>query len=184
MTRGLEAPLEACAREDPRRRRHGSPRPLLLMTVGSMKPPSSATARSTGPLSSSVRCNILRDIIEQDHRGVKRIARPLPEFKSFEAAQDTLVRIELRHLLNKPQTVPEGGDEGLTAAEQLVLRAGSAAQRARSSRDNSEGYVSARSAAHRNRSGHLAAAPTWPAGHAGGAIAAGPRADRTRARQL
>ena len=33
--------------------------------------------------------------IEQDHRGVKRVTRPMLGFKSFDAAQDTLVGIEL-----------------------------------------------------------------------------------------
>ena len=38
-------------------------------------------------------------------------------FKSFEAAQDTLVGIELMHMIKKRQLVVAQGDEGLTAAE-------------------------------------------------------------------
>ena len=37
-------------------------------------------------------------------------------FKSFDAAQDTLVGIELMHMLKQRQMV-EAGDESLTAAE-------------------------------------------------------------------
>src|SRR3954469_21823536 len=37
----------------------------------------------------------LNNIVEQDHRGVKRVTRPILGFKSFTAAQDTLVGIEL-----------------------------------------------------------------------------------------
>ena len=55
--------------------------------------------------------------IEQDHRGVKRVTRPMLGFKSFEAAQDTLVGIELMHMIKKRQMKVEAGDEGLTAAE-------------------------------------------------------------------
>ena len=33
----------------------------------------------------------LNNIVEQDHRGVKRVTRPMLGFKSFAAAQDTLV---------------------------------------------------------------------------------------------
>ena len=40
----------------------------------------------------------LNNIVEQDHRGVKRITRPMLGFKSFSAAQDTLVGIELMHI--------------------------------------------------------------------------------------
>src|SRR5438132_10898938 len=39
--------------------------------------------------------------IEQDHRGVKRVTRPMLGFKSFVAAQDTLVGIELMHMMDK-----------------------------------------------------------------------------------
>jgi putative transposase len=65
----------------------------------------------------------LNNIIEQDHRAVKRIARPMLGFKSFAAAQDTLVGIELMHMLKKGQLVVEEGSEGLTAAEQFYALA-------------------------------------------------------------
>ena len=38
-------------------------------------------------------------------------------FKAFDAAQATLVGIELMHMIKKKQLVAEAGDEGLTAAE-------------------------------------------------------------------
>ncbi len=60
---------------------------------------------------------ICNHTIEQDHRGVKRVTRPMLGFKSFAAAQDTLVGIELMHMIKKRQLVIEEGDEGLTAAE-------------------------------------------------------------------
>ena len=59
----------------------------------------------------------LNNIVEQDHRGVKRVTRPMLGFKSFEAAQDTLVGIELMHMIKKRQMVVKEGNEDLTAAE-------------------------------------------------------------------
>jgi putative transposase len=59
----------------------------------------------------------LNNVVEQDHRGVKRITRPMLGFKSFAAAQDTLVGIELMHMIKKRQLIVEEGDEGHTAAE-------------------------------------------------------------------
>ena len=44
-------------------------------------------------------------------------------FKSFDAAQDTLVGIELMHMIKKRQMVMEAGDEGRTAAEQFYALA-------------------------------------------------------------
>ena len=65
----------------------------------------------------------LNNMVEQDHRGVKRITRPMLGFKSFAAAQDTLVGIELMHMIKKRQLVVEEGDEGLTVAEQFYALA-------------------------------------------------------------
>ena len=59
----------------------------------------------------------LNNIVEQDHRAVKRVTRPMLGFKAFEAAQGTLVGIELMHMIKKRQMVAEAGDEGRTAAE-------------------------------------------------------------------
>ncbi|HEY5870096.1 MAG TPA: IS6 family transposase, partial [Candidatus Tectomicrobia bacterium] len=59
----------------------------------------------------------LNNIVEQDHRGVKRVTRPILGLKSFAAAQDTLVGIELMHMIKKRQMVVEEGDEGRPVAE-------------------------------------------------------------------
>jgi transposase-like protein len=47
----------------------------------------------------------LNNIVEQDHRAVKRVTRPMLGFQSFDAAQDTLVGIELMHMIKKRQMV-------------------------------------------------------------------------------
>jgi putative transposase len=60
----------------------------------------------------------LNNIVEQDHRAVKRITRPMLGFKSFEAAQCTLAGIELMHMIRKGQ-LASGADQALTAAEQF-----------------------------------------------------------------
>ena len=59
----------------------------------------------------------LNNIVEQDHRGIKRITRPMLGFKAFDAAQATLVGFELMHMIKKRQLVVEEGNEALTAAE-------------------------------------------------------------------
>ena len=59
----------------------------------------------------------LNNVVEQDHRAVKRVTRPMLGFKAFEAAQGTLVGIELMHMIRKRQMIMEAGEEGLTAAE-------------------------------------------------------------------
>jgi putative transposase len=59
----------------------------------------------------------LNNVVEQDHRAVKRVTRPMLGFKVFEAAQATLVGIELMHMIKKWQLMVEASEEGLTAAE-------------------------------------------------------------------
>ena len=61
----------------------------------------------------------LKHIVEQAHRAVKRVTRPLLGFKSVPAAPDTLVGIERMHMIKTRQVVVEEGDEGRTAAEQF-----------------------------------------------------------------
>lgn len=64
----------------------------------------------------------LNNIVEQDHRGVKRVTRPMLGFKSFDAAQSTLTGIELVRMIRKDQM--EGDEvEGLSAAEKFYALA-------------------------------------------------------------
>lgn len=45
----------------------------------------------------------LNNIIEQDHRAVKRITKPMMGFKSLRSAKATIAGIELHHMLKKGQ---------------------------------------------------------------------------------
>jgi putative transposase len=65
----------------------------------------------------------LNNVVEQDHRAVKRVTRPMLGFKSFEAAQAILAGIELMHMLKKQQLMVETSDEGLTAVAQFYALA-------------------------------------------------------------
>jgi putative transposase len=61
----------------------------------------------------------LNNLVEQDHRAVKRVTRPMLGFKSFAAARATLVGVELMHILKKGHLVGETKTESLTPAEQF-----------------------------------------------------------------
>ena len=65
----------------------------------------------------------LNNIVEQDHRAVKRNTRPMLGFKSFRAAASVLAGIELMHMIRKGQmTMP--GCEGMSFANQFYALAG------------------------------------------------------------
>jgi putative transposase len=98
-------------------RRHGVPE---KMTIDGSEANEAAIKRYNEEHGTSIeirQIKYLNNMVEQDHRGVKRVTRPMLGFKSFAAAQDTLTGIELMHMIKKRQLVVEEGDEGLTAAE-------------------------------------------------------------------
>jgi transposase-like protein len=64
--------------------------------------------QGTGELdqSTAIRCSkYLNNMVEQDHRQIKRIVRPMLGFKSFASAKATLAGIELYHMLKKGQMI-------------------------------------------------------------------------------
>ena len=48
-------------------------------------------------------CKYLNNLVEQDHRAVKRLTRPMLGFKSFWAARCTIAGLEVRHAIRKGQ---------------------------------------------------------------------------------
>jgi putative transposase len=63
----------------------------------------------------------LNNIVEQDHRTVKRVARPRLGFKSFRSAAVTLAGIELMHMIRRDQLRTTGK---LRPAQQFYALAG------------------------------------------------------------
>ncbi|PUA17654.1 IS6 family transposase [Glaciimonas sp. PCH181] len=47
----------------------------------------------------------LNNIVEQDHRAIKRVTRPMLNFKSFQSAKNVLAGIELMHMIRKGQMI-------------------------------------------------------------------------------
>jgi putative transposase len=62
----------------------------------------------------------LNNIVEQDHRFIKKLTRPLMGFKSFHSASATLQGIEIAHMIHKRQF----GTNGQSAFQQFAAFAG------------------------------------------------------------
>jgi transposase-like protein len=60
----------------------------------------------------------LNNLVEQDHRAVKRVVRPMLGFKSFWSARCTLAGIEVMHAIRKGQLATTS-NERQTPAEQF-----------------------------------------------------------------
>jgi transposase-like protein len=67
------------------------------------------------------RIKYLNNIVEQDHRAVKRVVRPMMGFKSFRSAAATLAGVELMHMIRKGQLRARGK---LRPAQQFYALAG------------------------------------------------------------
>ena len=65
----------------------------------------------------------LNNIVEQDHRAIKRVTKPMLNFKSFRAARNILAGIELMHMIRKGQFLLESCIE-LSFADQFYALAG------------------------------------------------------------
>ena len=65
----------------------------------------------------------LNNIVEQDHRAVKRITKPMMGFKSFRAAGHVLAGIELMHMIRKGQMIITKGDKRSFADQFYALAA-------------------------------------------------------------
>jgi putative transposase len=64
----------------------------------------------------------LNNIVEQDHRAIKRVTRPMLNFKSFQAARSVLAGVELIHMIRKGQFAATGA-AGTSFAEQFYALA-------------------------------------------------------------
>ena len=65
----------------------------------------------------------LNNIVEQDHRAIKRVTKPMLNFKSFQSAKNVLAGIELMHMIRKGQLMMKGAD-AMSFADQFYAMAG------------------------------------------------------------
>jgi len=103
-------------------RRHGVPEKITIDGSAANEAAIKSYNTEHGTAIEIRKIKYLNNMVEQDHRGVKRITRPMLGFKAFDAAQSTLTGIELMHMLRKGQ-LEEGVEQGLTTAEQFYALA-------------------------------------------------------------
>jgi len=99
-------------------RQHGFPEKVTIDKSGANTAALEALQVETGATIEIRQNKYLNNLVEQDHRAVKRIVRPMLGFKSFWSARRTLAGIELMHMLKKGQMLAADGQH-LSAAEQF-----------------------------------------------------------------
>jgi len=81
-------------------RRNGLPETITIAGSDANEAAIKSYNEAHGPTIRIRQVKYVNNIVEQDHRAVKRVTRPMLGFKAFEAAQGTLVGIELMHMLD------------------------------------------------------------------------------------
>ena len=105
-------------------RHHGEPEVVTIDKSGA-NTAALATLNAEKPDEETItvrQSKYLNNLIEQDHRNIKRRSRPMLGFKSFRRAQTILVGIELSNMIRKGQ-YQHPQSEGLSPAEQFYLLA-------------------------------------------------------------
>jgi transposase-like protein len=97
---------------------HGLPDKVTIDKSGANTAAIKALKEETGHGIEIRQIKYLNNLVEQDHRAIKRIVRPMLGFKSFRSARTTLQGIELMHMIKKGQMV-SGDSQVLSAAEQF-----------------------------------------------------------------
>lgn len=97
---------------------HGLPDQVSIDKSGANTAAIEALKEETGHEIEIRQIKCLNNLVEQDHRAVKRIVRPMLGFQTFRSARVTLQGIELMHRVKKGQKVA-GECQGLSAAEQF-----------------------------------------------------------------
>ncbi len=99
-------------------RQHGLPDTVTIDKSGANTAALEALKEETGHAIEMRQNKYLNNLVEQDHRAVKRIVRPMLGFQSFHSARVTLQGIELMHMIKKGQMITVDGRD-FSAAEQF-----------------------------------------------------------------
>ena len=97
---------------------HGFPQKATIDKSGANAAALEALQEETGQEIEIRQIKYLNNLVEQDHRAIKRITRPMLGFKTFDSARRTLRGIELMHMIKKGQMAWAGGQKP-SAAEQF-----------------------------------------------------------------
>jgi putative transposase len=104
-------------------RTNGDPEKVVMDRSGANKAAIDAINVDRGVPIMVRQVKYLNNIVEQDHRAIKRVTRPMLNFKSFRSASNVLAGIEFMHMIRKGQFAIDGA-AAMSFAEQFYALAG------------------------------------------------------------
>ncbi len=84
---------------------HGVPEKITIDKSGANTAAIMSMQADSGVTFEMRQSKYLNNIVEQDHRAIKRVVRPMLGFKSFACARILLAGIEVTHMIRKSQLV-------------------------------------------------------------------------------
>ncbi len=99
-------------------RQHGLPDTVTIDNSGANTAAIESLKEETDHAITIRQSNYLNNLVEQDHRAIKRLVKPMLGFNTFHSARRTLCGIELMHMIKKGQMIVVTGQE-LSPAEQF-----------------------------------------------------------------
>ena len=97
---------------------HDAPEKITIDKSGANTAAITSIVADTGLTIEMRQAKYLNNIVEQDHRAIKRITRPMLGFKSFRCARILIAGIEVMHMIRKGQ-LGDVKDRTSSAANQL-----------------------------------------------------------------
>jgi putative transposase len=104
-------------------RENGAPDKVTMDKSGANKAAIDEINRSQDVPITVRQVKYLNNIVEQDHRAIKRVTRPMLNFKSFRSASNVLAGVELMHMIRKDQFAIDGAT-AMPFADQFYALAG------------------------------------------------------------
>ena len=102
---------------------NGEPDKVAMDKIGANKAAIDAVNCGRGELIVVRQVKYLKNIVEQNHRAIKRVTKPMLNFKSFRSASCVLAGIELMHMIRKGQLAIDGANM-MSFADQFYALAG------------------------------------------------------------
>jgi putative transposase len=103
-------------------RENGAPGKIVMDKSGANKAAIDEINRAVAAPITVRQIRYLNNIVEQNHRAVKRVTRPMLGFKSFRTAANVRAGIELMHMIRKGQFAVDGATS-MSFAEQFYALA-------------------------------------------------------------
>ena len=97
---------------------HGVPEKITIDKSGSNTAAIVSIQADSGLVIELRQSKYLNNIVEQDHRAIKRITRPMLGFKTFRCARILIAGIEVMHMIRKGQ-LGDSKDRASSAANQF-----------------------------------------------------------------